>query len=47
MWKYQETSLEEHLANIMTRREQAKPNIGFLEQLRAYKKYIKLNKKIN
>lgn len=40
MWKYPETSLEEHLANIMTRREQAKPNIGFLEQLRAYKKSL-------
>ena len=38
MWKYPDYSLEEHLSNILTKREDAKPNIGFLEQLRSFKK---------
>ncbi len=38
MWKYPNIPLEEHLANIMAKRSKAKPNIGFLEQLREFKK---------
>ena len=38
MWKFPKYSLEEHLSDIMTKRNKAKPNIGFLEQLRDFKK---------
>lgn len=43
MWKYPDISLEEHLADIVTKRDKAKPNVGFLEQLRSFR--ISKNKK--
>ncbi len=38
MWKFPDNSLEEHLINIISKRESANPNIGFLEQLRNFNK---------
>ena len=42
MWKYPNISLEDHLAEIIRKRDKAKPNVGFLEQLRQFKNNDKI-----
>ena len=36
MWKYPDISLEDHLADIISKRDKARPNVGFLNQLRQF-----------
>lgn len=38
LWKYPNISLEEHLSNIVDKRDKANPNSGFLKQLQEFNK---------